>query len=321
MHEEQIRNDVLQLAQPEGRMVGTSGHDVAAEYLIERLSQLGIEPYFGGSFALPYETEGQRFVNLVGQIPGSDPSLPPVLLGAHYDTCGPYPGADDNAAAVAVVLAVARTLVQTQAERTVIFALFDAEEPPHFLESSMGSTRFYDDQRTGQIHCAIILDLVGHDIPVTGLSDLLFITGMESDPGLERVVQNCAPTDVIRTVPTLNRYVGDLSDHRVFRVNERPYLFLTCGRWEHYHAHSDTPDRLNYSKIAAIAEYAQALIEQVSGSDLNGPFETYSTVETELHFLRQSVEPVVRDMGLPVSLRSRQDIDELVDLLIYQLGL
>ena len=165
MHEEQIRNDVLQLAQPEGRMVGTSGHDVAAEYLIERLGQLGIDPYVGGSFALPYETDSQRFINLVGQIPGSNPNLPPVLLGAHYDTCGPYPGADDNAAAVAVVLAVAGTLVQTQAERTVIFALFDAEEPPHFLESSMGSTRFYEDQRTGQIHCAIILDLVGHDIP------------------------------------------------------------------------------------------------------------------------------------------------------------
>jgi hypothetical protein len=321
MHEEQIRADVIQLAQPEGRMVGTSGHDVAAEYLIGRLGQLGIESYVDGSFALPYEIEGQRFVNLVGQIPGSDPNLPPVLLGAHYDTCGPYPGADDNAAAVAVVLAVARTLVQTQAERTVIFALFDAEEPPHFLQSSMGSTRFYNDQRTEQIHCAIILDLVGHDIPVPGLSDLLFITGMESDPGFERVVQNCAPAEVIRTVPTLNRYVGDLSDHGVFRANERPYLFLTCGRWAHYHAHSDTPDRLNYSKIVAIAEYVQALIAQVSSSDLNGPFETYSTLETELHFLRQSVEPVVRDMGLPISLQSRQDINGLIHFLTDQVGL
>ena len=35
--------------------------------------------------------------------------------------------------------------------------------------------------------------------------------------------------------PLLNRYVGDLSDHHVFRVNKRPYLFLTCARWEHYH--------------------------------------------------------------------------------------
>jgi len=185
----------------------------------------------------------------------------------------------------------------------------------------MGSTRFYEDQRTGQIHCAIILDLVGHDIPVPGLSDLLFITGMESDPGLEKVVRDCTPRNAIRTVPTLNRYVGDLSDHGVFRTNERPYLFLTCARWQHYHAHSDTPDRLNYSKIAAIAKYAQALIEQVSGSHLNGPFETYSTIETELHFLRQTVEPVVRDMGFPVSLRSRQDIDGLIDLLINQFDL
>ena len=321
MNVKQIRDDVTRLAQPQGRMVGTSGHDAAAEYLTGRLSQLGIDPYVGESFALTYGVEGQRFTNLVGQIPGADPNLPPVLLGAHYDTCGPYPGADDNAAAVAGVLSVAERLVHTQVERTVIFALFDAEEPPHFLESSMGSIRFYEDQRVGPIHCAIILDLVGHDVPVTGLSDLLLIFGMESDPGLERIVQNCAPTNAIRTVPTLNRYVGDLSDHGVFRVNKRPYLFLTCARWDHYHEASDTPDRLNYAKIQAIAEYVQALIGGVSDSDLNGPFENYSTLETELHFLRQIVEPVVRDMGIPISLRSRQDIDSLIGLLAYQFDL
>ena len=103
MNAQQIRDDVTRLAQPQGRMVGTSGHDAAAEYLIGRLSQLGIDPYVGESFALTYVVEGQRFTNLVGQIPGADPNLPPVLIGAHYDTCGPYPGADDNAAAVAGV--------------------------------------------------------------------------------------------------------------------------------------------------------------------------------------------------------------------------
>jgi hypothetical protein len=50
-------------------------------------------------------------------------------------------------------------------------------------------------------------------------------------------------------------------------------------------------------------------------------YETYSALETELRFLRQTVGPVVRDMGFPVSLQSRQDIDGLIDLLIYQLGL
>ena len=44
----------------------------------------------------------------------------------------------------------------------------------------MGSIRFYEDQRREEIHCAILLDLVGHDVPVPGLEDLLFITGMES---------------------------------------------------------------------------------------------------------------------------------------------
>ena len=64
----------------------------------------------------------------------------------------------------------------------MILAFFDAEEPPHFLQPTMGSIRFYEDQLQDEIHCAVIMDLVGHDVPVQGLEDLLFITGMESDP-------------------------------------------------------------------------------------------------------------------------------------------
>ena len=59
--------------------------------------------------------------------------LAPVLLGAHYDTCDSLPGADDNAAAVAVLLEVAAQMADETLERSVILAFFDAEEPPNFL--------------------------------------------------------------------------------------------------------------------------------------------------------------------------------------------
>jgi|MGYP000662692759 hypothetical protein len=36
-----LQADVLALATPEGRMVGTPGHDVARNYLLERL---GLQP-------------------------------------------------------------------------------------------------------------------------------------------------------------------------------------------------------------------------------------------------------------------------------------
>ena len=202
-----------------------------------------------------------------------------------------------------------------------MLAFFDAEEPPHFFEPSMGSIRFYEDQLHERIHCAIVMDLVGHDVPIPGLEDLVFITGMESDPGLESVVRDCEPTSVIRTVPTLNSYVGDMSDHGVFRMHEHPYLFLTCGRWEHYHQPTDTPDKLNYEKVAAISEYVCGLTERVCGAALKGPFEGYDSTETELYFFRNNLQPLLRSMGMDVDLDTRQDIDKGVELLLTRFEL
>ena len=74
-------------------------------------------------FGAAYRRGEQDFCNL----------LAPVLLGAHYDTCDSLPGADDNAAAVPVLLEVAAQMADETLERSVILAFFDAEEPPHFL--------------------------------------------------------------------------------------------------------------------------------------------------------------------------------------------
>ncbi len=59
------------------------------------------------------------------------------------------------------------------------------------------------------------------------------MTRMESDPALERAVTELGPIDGVRVVTTLNRYVGDMSDHHTFRLGQVPYLFLSCGRWSH----------------------------------------------------------------------------------------
>ena len=66
----------------------------------------------------------------------------------------------------------------------------------------MGSIRFYEDQRRKPINFAVVRDLVGHDVPIPGLEDLLFLTGMESDPGLATVVRETEPSSGVRIVPT-----------------------------------------------------------------------------------------------------------------------
>lgn len=319
MTERQLRADVERLAVAGGRLPGTPGHQAARETITGRMAKLGLHPYADAGYELAYQAGALHGRNLLGVAPGRSRELPPVLVAAHYDTCGPLPGADDNAAAVAILLETARRLREDPAERDVVFAFFDAEEPPHYLTDTMGSTRFYHDQRTGPVHCAVVLDLCGHDVPIPGLEDLIFVTGVESDRGLQRVARQTWPASGLRAVLTLNRYIGDLSDHHVFRVNRRPYLFLSCGRWPHYHAPTDTPDRLNYAKMAQITAYVEALLRETAVTALDGPFEGDDTVEIEIAALQRAVGPFLDMLGLRP--QTRADLDAMVTLLVQQFGL
>ncbi len=310
-----MRSIVESLALPNGRPVGSAGHDQARAYLLGQMEAAGLEGLDAGcGLELPFRVGGHEFCNLIGRLPGRDPTLASMLIGAHYDTCGWQPGADDNAAAIAIALTAVPQLRDLGLKRTILFAFFDSEEPPWYLSPSMGSIHFYHEQRKEQIHFSLIMDLVGHDVPMPGLQDLLFLTGMESDPGLESIVKDNRRTQGIRVVPTLNSYIGDLSDHHAFRLDRRPYLFLSCGHWEHYHKATDTAEKLNYSKMASVRDFMMATIRQVDTSRLNGPFEGYDTTPTEIEFMKEVFEPQLQQLGM--QLASRSDVDKLVQTLL-----
>ena len=88
----------------------------------------------------------QRTENVVGVLPGSDPTLKDqnIVIGAHYDHLGfghygtrdsstegqIHPGADDNGSGTAVLLQLAERLSRSQSRpaRTIVFAAFSGEE-------------------------------------------------------------------------------------------------------------------------------------------------------------------------------------------------
>ena len=317
---ENLRRDVLALTYDGGRQAGSAGHRAARDYLIARMRGLGISPYQGRSFKLAYGSSGREFVNLIGRIQGSTKERDPILLGAHYDTCGPYPGADDNASAMAIVLAVVEKLTSVSLDRDLIIAFFDAEEPPFFLTDAMGSIYFFSSQRTEEIACAVILDLVGHDVPIPGFEDLLLIIGMESHSALENVIKSTPENNRVRIVPTLNSYVGDMSDHHIFRVNDVPYLFLSCGRWEHYHMPTDTPEKLNYDKMAAIADYLVNLVVSCDGAKFSQGSSSYDSTPIELHYMNTVFAELLQKYGI-AELQSREDIDRVVRVMKATFGL
>jgi hypothetical protein len=330
---ERLRKEIEALAFNEGRRVGTSGHDRARRYLLEKMPGLGIQPYRGSSIDLPYRRGGREFHNLIGVVAGAGPGAP-VLIGAHYDSAIDAPSADDNAAAVAIALEVAATLRPDPPARDLVIALFDAEEPPYFLGPEMGSIRFFEEQmRPDGVHAAIILDLVGHDVPLPlplpvhareRFAQLLFVTGAESHPSLPGVVERCLRERELPVVATRNRWVGDLSDHHVFRENAVPYLFLTCGRWQHYHQPTDTPARLNYAKIGCIRDFVRELSLTLSVSELSPVRGECDTTLWEISLLREALGislPLILDAVGLASLESERELECLAMRLQANLGL
>lgn len=106
---------------------------------ILKYSSLGYSFYIKS----PVEVKKVYANNVIGILEGSDKSLPPVILSAHFDHVGfdadgkIYSGALDNASGTALLLECARVLKSSNQKRTIIFAAFNGEE-----EGLIGSKYF-----------------------------------------------------------------------------------------------------------------------------------------------------------------------------------
>lgn len=87
---------------------------------------------------------------------------------------------------------------------------------------------------------------------------------------LESTIRSCQASTgywlVIRLAPRRSSRTSRKSRCWSGFLNRVHYLFLTCGRWDHYHQTTDTPDRHNYIKLAAVA--VPALVPSFGYEDL-----------------------------------------------------
>jgi len=246
----------------DGRAPGTDGHRAAADYLLRQMLDSRLQPLFDRSFGQDI-CGSTRVVgrNLCGFLPGRTNRK--ILICAHYDHFAGIPGADDNAAALAIALEALRRLHSWRGAASLVFCFFDLEEPPNFLTPTMGSNYFaahcpFD---LSEIVCAVVMDLCGHDVPIAGSENVLFAMGGEYCRFVLEAVQGVS-TEALPVLPVRNDRVGDLSDHHAFRVRGVPFLFLSCGWWEHYHKPTDTFEKLNLGKMRNIADALVALVRR-----------------------------------------------------------
>src|SRR5262249_43778482 len=135
-----LRGHVVRLASDEFQGRRGDGGRKAADYLVDRFRDLRLEPAFGGSYTqpIPHHQGAPALGRSTGaMLRGSDPKLRDewLIVAAHFDHLGVrggkvFPGADDNASGVAMMLELARSFAgDTQApRRSLMFVGFDLEE-------------------------------------------------------------------------------------------------------------------------------------------------------------------------------------------------
>lgn len=249
-------------------------------YLTEELS----------SFGYPVRTQsflfgGHTYQNIIAEKAGADAPGRVVVVGAHYDTVGTTPGADDNASGVAGLLALARTFADRPCGKTVRFVAFPLEEPPAYRTRNMGSYHYAEMLATAREHVEgmVCLEMIGFfsDRPGSQLYPLPFMkylfpkagtyiamVGNRRSRAFTGAMAASFRTATDLPLVTLNApsfVVGiDFSDHWSFNKFGIPAFMVTDTafyRNPHYHAPSDLPDTLDYARMAQVVEGLRAAIE------------------------------------------------------------
>ncbi|WP_437962364.1 M28 family peptidase (plasmid) [Sorangium sp. So ce119] len=249
-----------------GRRPGTKEGAAARAVVVEALRAAGLDPY-------EQPVPGLAGANVLATLEGDTDRY--TLVGAHFDHLGSlgqqvFWGADDNAAAVAILVDVARALAAARpAGRGVIVAAFDGEEPPHFLAGTMGSVHFAKSSPVplDRIDMMVCMDLVGHALGPEGTPDevrrSLIALGAERSAGTAAHVDAIAraePGVIVRRADA--EVIPPLSDYFAFWEREVPFLFLTCGRSRVYHTPEDTPEKLDFAKMEATSRWIERFVRE-----------------------------------------------------------
>ncbi len=269
----------------------------AANYIHDQFQAMGLVPRWR-----EYRVDDDNspfsgpFVNVEVELHGHRRADEVLVIGAHYDSAWPSPGADDNASGVAGLLEIARWFAEQKAagrrfDRTIRFVAFANEESPHFGGPSMGSKVYVASagQRDENIVGMFSLEMLGYYDNAPGSQRfprpieafypdrgnfIAFVADLRSRGLLHDTLEHfrdhaTQPSQGIAApaflLPDIRR-----SDHAMFWQQGYPALMVTdtAGfRNPHYHRHSDTPDTLDYAAMTRVVHGLARTFAALAGGD------------------------------------------------------
>ena len=268
---DRMKHDVFYLASgPGGRGPGEAGREKAYRYIDRMFRQYGLAPFFENGFAQEWNESGQIFRNLAGVIKGSGRGDEYVIISAHYDHLPSangrvYPGANDNASGLALMLELAGYYAKQRPSRTIVFAAFDGEEEgrlgsKYFIRNLPGSSA----AKTGS---AVTPDKIDADINMDSVGRLdggkmIFLNSGSSDKW----------THILRGAGFVTGYDYeaskldlDASDQMSFIEAGVPGIQMLSGVNADYHKATDTADKLDYQGMVKEAEFIKEIADYLAG--------------------------------------------------------
>lgn len=174
--------------------------------------------------------------NVIGQLTGTKYPDSVIVFSAHYDHLGKmgnntyFPGANDNASGVAMLLNLAEHYSKNVPEKTIVFMAFGAEE------SGIIGSQFYTENPLfplKQINFLINLDLLG-----TGEDGIQVVNGSVYQTHFDKLVEINNQKKLLKEIKIRGKAAN--SDHYWFSEKGVPAFFIyTLGGIKAYHDIND----------------------------------------------------------------------------------
>ena len=236
-----------------------------------------------------FKAENKVYYNIEAEVKGASDKDKIIVIGAHYDTIAGTPGADDNASGVAGILELARLASEKPLPYTIRLVAFALEEPPFFRTRNMGSYVYAESlKKEGtKIEGMISLEMIGYFCDKDGCqyypltffrwfypkkgNFLSFVGDIGSRKFTQKIKKafmksSSLPVESLNTIPLVPGV--DLSDHLSFwRFGYNAFMITDTAfyRNPHYHARSDTVEKLDYRKMAEFIKGLYNALETAMG--------------------------------------------------------
>lgn len=211
-----------------------------------------------------------------------------IVIGAHYDVAGPYPGADDNASGVSGLLELARILEDGDFSLMVELVSYPLEEPPYFYTRKMGSFVHANSlkEKGVKVRAMLALEMIGYfkDEPGSQTYPLFLLRPFYPSKGnFIAVVGKMFQRKIVKTVCKTMREATPLPVESINAPRLLPGITLSdhLNYWwagyqaamitdtafyrnPNYHTARDTADTLDYKRMAQVVDGVRAAIDALS---------------------------------------------------------